>query len=181
MIISGVEIEIVEGDITRQPDLEAIVNAANSTLLGGGGVDGAIHRAAGPELKKASGGLAPIGPGQAVITPAFKLPNQYVIHCVGPIYGVNKPEAQLLANCYANALKLAEQNNITSIGFPAISTGVYGYPLAEAAEVVFKTLVRLIPALKSVKKIRMVLFGNKAYEIHRAQLDNEVKSCPPLL
>ncbi len=175
MIISGIEIEIVEGDITRQPDLEAIVNAANSTLLGGGGVDGAIHRAAGPELKKASGALAPIGPGQAVITPAFKLPNQYVIHCVGPIYGVNKPEAELLANCYANALKLAEENNIASIGFPAISTGVYGYPLAEAAEVVFKTLIRLIPGLKSIKKIRMVLFGNKAYGIHHIQLDNLIQ------
>lgn len=176
MIISGVEIEIVEGDITRQPDLEVIVNAANSTLLGGGGVDGAIHRAAGPELKKASGALAPIGPGQAVITPAFKLPNQYVIHCVGPIYGVNKPEADLLANCYVNALKLAEENHIASIGFPAISTGVYGYPVAEAAEVVFKTFMRLIPGLKSVKRIRMVLFGKNAYDVHCAQLDDLIKN-----
>lgn len=175
MIISGVAVEIVQGDITRQPDLEAIVNAANSSLLGGGGVDGAIHRAAGPELKKASAALAPIGPGQAVITGAFKLPNQYIIHCVGPIYGEDKPEAELLANCYINALGLAEENAITSIAFPAISTGVYGYPVAEAAEVVFRTLGQLIPCLKSVKKVRLVLFDKRACDIYLAKLDSLVR------
>lgn len=175
MINTKLVIEIVQGDITQQPDLEAIVNAANSSLLGGGGVDGAIHRAAGPELKNAGKALAPIGPGQAVITAAFDLPNQYVIHCVGPIYGINKPEAVLLADCYKNALLLAEENKIASIGFPAISTGVYGYPVNEAADVVFETLEQLGPHLKQVKKIRLILFDKKSYDIHRLKLDNMIQ------
>lgn len=163
---SGVEIEIVHGDITRQEDLTAIVNAANSGLRGGGGVDGAIHRAAGPELKEESGALAPIGAGDAVITGAYNLPNKYVIHCVGPVYKQDKQVEHLLANCYINALKLAEKYKVESIGFPAVSTGVYGYPMDEAAEVMFETILEMIPELQMVKKIRIVLFSESACEIH---------------
>lgn len=128
---SGVKIEVVQGDISRQADMEVIVNAANAELRTGGGVAGAIHRAAGPELEEACRPLAPIAPGEAVITKAFRLPNQWVVHCLGPVYGRDKPEAQLLANCYENALMLAENHRVKSIAFPAISTGIFGYPLAQ--------------------------------------------------
>ncbi|WP_276620786.1 macro domain-containing protein [Syntrophomonas wolfei] len=171
MKISSVEIQVVQGDITRQEDLAVIVNAANSSLRGGGGVDGAIHRAAGPELKKESSALAPIGPGQAVITGAYRLPNRFVIHCVGPVYGVHKPEEELLASCYRNALRLAEKKQVDSIAFPAISTGVYAYPMREAAQVMFKTIIEAIPALKHIKKIRIVLFDRPAYELHLQVLE----------
>src|SRR5881409_2823995 len=132
---------LVQGDITKQ-DTDAIVNAANSSLLGGGGVDGAIHHAGGPEILEACREIRrtrfPQGlpTGEAVITTGGKLPALYVIHTVGPIYGEHQGhEAELLANCYHNSLTLAVEHNLTSIAFPAISTGVYGYPLAEAAEV----------------------------------------------
>ncbi|MEN6351557.1 MAG: macro domain-containing protein [Syntrophomonas sp.] len=171
MNISGVEIEVVEGDITRQADLAAIVNAANPSLRGGGGVDGAIHRAAGPELKKESSSLGPIKAGEAVITRAYRLPNKYVIHCVGPVYGLDKPADKLLANCYINALRIAEGKGIDSIGLPAISTGVYGYPMGEAAKVMIETLIDIAPQLKSVKKVRVVLFDKKAFQIHVENLN----------
>ena len=131
----GVGIERVRGDITRQDDVTAVVNAANVELLSGGGVAGAIHRAAGPGLERESRKLAPIQPGQAVITGAHDLPNRYVIHTLGPVYGHDHPEAELLANCYRNSLALAEENNADSVAFPAISTGIFGYPLEEAASV----------------------------------------------
>lgn len=165
-LLGDITIQVVEGDLTRQPDLDAIVNAANSSLRGGGGVDGAIHRAAGPELKKESADLAPIGPGEAVITAAYRLPNRHVIHCVGPVYGKDQPSAELLASCYHEALQLAEEKGLESIGFPAISTGVYGYPMHEAAEVMFSTLLEQAPRLKSLRLIRIVLFGSRAYDIH---------------
>lgn len=127
---------------------------------------GAIHRAAGPGLEEESRLLAPIKPGEAVITGGHDLPNRYVIHCLGPVYGMDKPEAELLANCYRNALRLAEENKIDSIAFPAISTGVFGYPMTEAAEVAFKMIKEVIPELKSVKTIRSVLYSEKDLEIH---------------
>jgi O-acetyl-ADP-ribose deacetylase (regulator of RNase III) len=111
--------------------------------------------------------LAPIKPGQAVITKGYNLPNKYVIHCLGPVYGVDKPEDKLLGDCYCNALELAEKNKIDSIAFPAISTGVFGYPLKEAAEVVLRTIVEMAPQLKEVKRIRFVLYSErdlKAYQ-----------------
>lgn len=168
-------IQVVEGDLTRQADLDAIVNAANASLRGGGGVDGAIHRAAGPELKKESAPLGPIGPGQAVITAAYRLPNHHVIHCVGPIYGKDHPEEQLLASCYREALRLAEEKGLRSIGFPAISTGVYGYPMDKAAEVMFKTLMEEAAHLQSIAVIRIVLFGQRAFEIHSKVLQNLIQ------
>ena len=168
--ISGVQIECVIGDIASQTGISAVVNAANAQLVMGGGVAGAIHRAAGPGLEQECRALAPIRPGQAVITTGHKLPNPYVIHCLGPVYGVDKPEDELLANCYRNALQLAEEHELESIAFPAISTGVFGYPAEDAAEVAFGTIVEFLPRLKSVKRIRFVLYGGRDLEIHERTL-----------
>lgn len=166
MTFSGVEIECITGDIANQPDMEAVVNAANAQLMIGGGVAGAIHRAAGPGLEQECRPLAPIKPGEAVITSGQNLPNQYVIHCLGPVYGHDKPEDRLLADCYKNALRLAEQNGIGSVAFPAISTGAFGFPLREATEIAFQTIADAIADLHTVKKIRFVLFSKADHEIH---------------
>lgn len=163
-------VEAVQGDIAKQPDMVAIVNAANAELRMGGGVAGAIHRAAGPELEKACLPLAPIKQGEAVITEAFLLPNQYVIHCLGPIYGVNKPEAVLLANCYLNALALTNEKRIKSIAFPAISTGIFGYPIEPATEIALQTLYSALPTLTHLTHIRFVLFSDKDFEIYQKNL-----------
>ena len=167
---SRVEIELIQGDIANQPDITAIVNAANAQLRKGGGVAGAIHRAAGPGLEKEAIPLGPIEPGQAVITGGHNLPNRYVIHCLGPVYGVNRPEAELLANCYRNALKLTERYEIDSIAFPAISAGIFGYPLEEAAQVAMKTIAESIADLKYLKKIRFVFYDKKTLEVHERYL-----------
>lgn len=171
-VIHGVKIECVQGDITKQEGFDAIVNAANAQLMPGGGVAGAIHRSAGPGLAEECRPLAPIKPGQAVITGGHNLPNRYVIHCLGPVYGVDQPSDKLLADCYKNALKLAEQHGITSIAFPAISTGIFGYPMEEAARVAFEAIFELIPSLKSIKVIRFVLWDREALEIHERVLGN---------
>jgi len=168
--ISGVIFECIKGDIASQADITAIVNAANAQLRMGGGVAGAIHRAAGPGLEQESRFLAPIKPGQAVITGGHNLTNRYVIHCLGPVFGVDKPEDELLANCYSNALKLAEQYKIDSIAFPAISTGVFGYPIVRATEVVFSTIIEIVPKLRKVKRIRFVLYGDRDLEIYEKRL-----------
>ncbi len=128
-------IKVVQGDITALK-VDAIVNAANSTLLGGGGVDGAIHRAAGPELKAYCTKLGGCPTGEAKITPGFRLPAKYIIHTVGPVWhGGKSQEATLLANCYRNSLELALKNDVKTIAFPSISTGAYGYPKEEAAKI----------------------------------------------
>ncbi|MFW5912097.1 MAG: macro domain-containing protein [Candidatus Hadarchaeota archaeon] len=165
--ISGLEIEIARGDISSQEDVEAVVNAANARLKPGGGVAGAIHSAAGPGLVEECRPLAPIEPGEAVITGAYNLPNDSVIHCLGPVYGKDEPSDELLSNCYQNVLELVEENGIESIAFPAISTGAFGYPLKEAAEVAFKTLKRKFSDLENVKLIRFVLFGEEAFKVHK--------------
>jgi O-acetyl-ADP-ribose deacetylase (regulator of RNase III) len=157
-------VHVVVGDITKQ-DVDAIVNAANSSLLGGGGVDGAIHRAGGPEILEECREIRrtrfPEGlpTGEAVITTGGKLPALYVIHTVGPIYGEhNGREAELLGNCYHNSLTLAVEKNLTSVAFPAISTGIYGYPLAEAAVVSSKTIENFLSTDRQLKEVRLVFF-----------------------
>ena len=157
----GITIESVKGDITKQDDLAAVVNAANAQLLTGGGVAGAIHRAAGPELGEACKPLAPISPGEAVITKGFEMPNNYIIHCLGPVYGVDKPSDELLRACYLNALQLAEDKGITSIGFPALSTGAFGYPLDQALEDFMPVFLEQLAQAASVQHIRFVLFSDK--------------------
>lgn len=168
--ISGVTIECVMGNIADQPDMMAIVNAANAHLRPGGGVAGAIHRAAGPGLEEECQKYAPIEPGQAVITAGYNLPNKYVIHTLGPVFGVDKPEAKLLSDCYRNSLLLAEQHGIDSIAFPAISTGYFRYPLEQATAVALKTVIEMIPQLKQVKKIRFVLFSESDLVVYEAEL-----------
>lgn len=170
--ISGVTIECVKGDIAKQPDITAVVNAANAWLKPGGGVAGAIHRAAGPGLEEECRSLAPIKPGQAIITGGHNLPNKYVIHCLGPRYGIDKPEDKLLADCYRNALKVADEHKIDFIAFPAISTGIFGYPIEEAAEVALKTVKEVIPTLKHVKKIRFVLHSDRDLKVHEKVLES---------
>ena len=148
-----VEIEIIQGDITKL-DVDAIVNAANCSLLGGGGVDGAIHRAAGPELLRACIPLNGCETGKAKITPGFRLPAKYVIHTPGPVYRDGQHgEPALLESCYRSCLELAEESECETVAFPAISTGVYGYPWKEATEVAIKT-VRSYP-VKSVKNVNL--------------------------
>jgi O-acetyl-ADP-ribose deacetylase len=164
--VRGVTIDIKTGDIVSQPDMDAVVNAANARLLPGGGVAGAIHRAAGPGLAEECAPLAPITPGEAVITGAHNMANKYVIHCLGPVYGRDKPEEKLLASCYSNALKLADEKNIASIAFPSISTGAFGYPVREASKTAAEAVSKTLPELKSVKIIRFVLHSGSDLEVY---------------
>lgn len=157
----NIEFEAVMGDIAHQPDVEAVVNAANAQLQTGGGVAGALHRAAGPELYKECRNLAPIKPGEAVITKAYNLPNMYVIHCLGPVYGKDAPAAKLLAKCYKNALKLAEEHQIKSLAFPSLSTGAFGYPIEEAVNVTFNAILAELEQLKHLQIIKFVLFNEQ--------------------
>lgn len=152
-------IECVRGDITCQPDMDAVVNAANAELRPGGGVAGAIHRAAGPELDAACRAHAPIAPGQAVITDAFGLPNRHVIHCLGPVYGRDHPAETLLGDCHRNAIALARDAGLASIAFPALSTGIFGYPIAEAAEVAVQAVVAALADAGSLQRLRFMLFS----------------------
>ncbi len=165
--VNGVRLECVVGDITAQEDMDAIVNAANAELRTGGGVAGAIHRVAGHGLYDECRDLAPIQPGEAVLTGAHNLPNKYVIHCLGPVHGVDEPSDQLLADCYRNALKLADERRVEAVAFPAISTGAFGYPMEAAARVAFRTIMEAAAGLQYVKRIRFVLFNKHALDIHR--------------
>lgn len=164
--LNGITLELVRGDISAQKDITAVVNAANANLRTGGGVAGAIHRAAGPGLEEECRPLAPIRPGEAVITSGHNLPNKYVIHCLGPVYGVDKPENELLASCYRNALRVAEERHIDSLAFPAISTGAFGYPMEQAAEIAFRTILGEAPNLRYVKTIRFVLYNARDLQVH---------------
>lgn len=170
-MIGGVAIEVVEGDITGQPDIDAVVNAANAALMPGGGVAGAIHRAAGPSLAEECRPLAPIRPGECAITGGHGLPNGWVIHCLGPVYGVDEPADELLASCYRRALELADERGLESVCFPAISTGVFGYPLEDAAEVALGEVIAAAPRLQRVKRVRFALFGSKVAELHSEVLE----------
>lgn len=164
--LEGVRVECRRGDIADQQGIDAVVNAANAQLRPGGGVAGAIHRAAGPGLDRECRALAPISPGEAVLTGGHQLPNPHVIHCLGPVYGVDRPSDKLLADCYRNALRLADQHRLTSLAFPAISTGIFGYPVDEAARVAFRTIAETVPELKHVRHIRFVLYSPSDLKAH---------------
>lgn len=158
---------VVEGDITRQ-EVEAIVNAANSSLLGGGGVDGAIHRAAGPELLAECRALGGCPTGQAKLTRGYRLPAKWVIHTVGPVWrdGAHG-EDELLAGCYRNSLALAAQKGIKTIAFPSISTGAYGFPVERAARLAVRECKAFLEQNQTVDKVVLVCFGQSALDIYQ--------------
>jgi len=159
-------IQIVRSDITKL-DVDAIVNAANTTLLGGGGVDGAIHRAAGPELLAECRTLGGCRPGEAKITRGYRLPARSVIHTVGPIWrGGEHDEARTLANCYRNSLQLAVENEIKTIAFPAISCGAYAYPIEEAAHIAFKTTREFLAMTDEIQKLIFVVWAADVYDAY---------------
>ena len=167
---SSAKIEIVRGDITKV-DVDAIVNAANTTLLGGGGVDGAIHRAAGMQLLAECRTLIGCLPGEAKITRGYRLPARFVIHTVGPVWrGGKDGEAETLASCYRNSLHVAVENRITTIAFPAISCGAYGYPIQEAAEIALKTTREFLAKTDKIEKVIFVLWGEDVYEAYHKLL-----------
>ena len=168
--INQTSIVLVWGDIIKETT-DAIVNAANEHLAGGGGVDGAIHSAGGPSIMTECRKIGGCPTGQAVITTAGKLATKYVIHTVGPVYqGGNKGEAILLQNAYKNSLKLALENGLQNISFPAISCGVYGYPLDEAARIALKTCIEFARENIGIKLIRHILFNHKIYDVFSAEL-----------
>ncbi len=159
-------IEVVAGDITRQA-VDAIVNAANTTLLGGGGVDGAIHRAAGPELLEECLKLGGCATGQAKITRGYRLPTQWVIHTVGPVWrDGQRGEDELLASCYRSCFALAEQHGIRTIAFPSISTGAYGFPMDRAARIAVRETKGFLENNTTMERVLLVCFGQSAYDIH---------------
>ena len=163
-------IELIEGDITLQ-DTDAIVNAANTSLLGGGGVDGAIHRAAGPELLAECRTLNGCPTGEAKITKGYRLPARYVIHTVGPVYRDGKHgEPELLAACYRNSLRVAVSNGLKTVAFPSISTGAYGYPIEDAAGIALETVANFLKEHPQIEKVRFCLFGSRAYSAFHAAL-----------
>lgn len=164
-------LELVTGDIVAQSDLDAVVNAANAQLQPGGGVAGAIHRAAGPDLAAAGATLAPIEPGRCVVTDAFDLPNRAVLHCLGPVYGRDEPSAELLASCYREALALADAHGLRRVGFPALSTGAFGYPVGAAARVALSSVREVADAGTDVELVRFVLFDREDLRIHAEALD----------
>jgi O-acetyl-ADP-ribose deacetylase (regulator of RNase III) len=160
------KIRIIKGDITKQK-VDAIVNAANTSLLGGGGVDGAIHRAAGPELLEFNRKLGGCKTGEAKISSGFRLPAKYIIHTVGPIWnGGKNNEDQLLANCYSNSLKLAVENYVKTIAFPAISTGVYHFPLESATGIALNEIKKILEKNDGLEKVIFVCFDDRAKDIY---------------
>jgi O-acetyl-ADP-ribose deacetylase (regulator of RNase III) len=160
-------IEFHKGDITKL-NVDAIVNAANTSLLGGGGVDGAIHRAAGPDLLEFNRKLGGCKTGEAKISPGFKLTAKYIIHTVGPIWsGGKNNEDILLANCYKNSLKLAVENEIKTIAFPAISTGVYRFPLERATKIAVSEVKKFLEKNESIEKVIFVCFDEETYQIYK--------------
>jgi len=168
--INNATLALAEGDITDE-STDAIVNAANTRLAGGAGVDGAIHRAGGPSIMEECRKIGGCPTGQAVITTGGHLSAKYVIHTVGPVYqGGNKGEAALLKSAHLESLKLASARNLKSISFPAISTGVYGYPVHEAAQIALKTAINYLKEHSDIELVRFVLFGRKTYDIFAEEL-----------
>src|SRR6266700_2798324 len=168
--IGSTRLEICIADITTL-NVDAIVNAANRTLLGGGGVDGAIHRAAGPELLAECRALGGCEPGEAKLTRGYHLPARFVIHTVGPIWrGGKHREARILANCYRNSFQLAVENEIKTIAFPAISCGAYGYPIEQAAQIALETTREFLAATQNIHRVIFVLWGADVYDAYREAL-----------
>jgi O-acetyl-ADP-ribose deacetylase (regulator of RNase III) len=169
--INKSQLELVEGDITKQ-DTEAIVNAANPSLLGGGGVDGAIHRAAGSGLLEECRTLRGCQTGDAKITKGYRLKAKHVIHTVGPVYHREGPEraAELLASAYRRSLEVASENNVRSVSFPSISTGAYGYPMEEAAPIALQTAINYLESHTDIELVCFVLFGHRAYQVYEKAL-----------
>ncbi|HIE10930.1 MAG TPA: O-acetyl-ADP-ribose deacetylase [Kiritimatiellae bacterium] len=164
-------IVVVQGDITRE-NVDAIVNAANRSLLGGGGVDGAIHRAAGPGLLEECRQLGGCDTGQAKITRGYQLPAEWVIHTVGPVWrGGTHGEADLLASCYRNSLALAVGKGVRRIAFPAISTGVYRFPLERATRIAVRSVLRFLSAEPRIEEVRFVCFDSRTYTVYREVVD----------
>src|SRR5881275_1134386 len=171
--INGVTLALLQGDIvTVQAD--AIVNAANSGLRGGGGVDGAIHRAGGPGIIEECRKISGCPTGSAVATTAGRLPAKYVFHAVGPVYSGGKDDERLLASAYQSSLDLAEQYQVKSIAFPSLSTGIYGYPLELAAPIALHTIIEHIKKPTCLQQVLMVLFGESAYKVHERVLNKLV-------
>jgi O-acetyl-ADP-ribose deacetylase (regulator of RNase III) len=173
--INKSKLELVEGDITTQ-DTDAIVNAANPSLLGGGGVDGAIHRAAGPELVAECRTLGGCPTGEAKITKGYRLRARHVIHTVGPVYHREGPTraAELLTSAYRHSLEVASENNLRSVAFPSISTGAYGYPLEEAAPIALQTAIDYLETHTDIERVRFVLYGQRAYQVYERALQSIV-------
>jgi len=165
------KINLIQGDIT-QLDVDAIVNAANKTLLGGGGVDGAIHRAAAHQLLEECRTLNGCQTGEAKITKGYNLQAAYVIHTVGPVYTGKPDDSRLLSDCYKNSLALADEHHVTSIAFPAISCGVYGYPIKEACRIALDTTVSYLKANNTIQKVFFVLFSSFDLNVYQAYLDS---------
>lgn len=165
------KIELHKGDITKLK-VDAIVNAANTSLLGGGGVDGAIHRAAGPELIEFNRKLGGCKTGEAKLSPGYKLPAKFIIHTVGPAWqGGTNNEDELLANCYRNSLKLAVDNQVKTIAFPAISTGVYSFPLERATKIAVAEVKKFLEKNDSIEKVIFVCFDDRTYETYEKVLN----------
>lgn len=169
--VQGITIECLQGDIASQEDIEGVVNAANSQLKRGGGVAGAIHRAAGIGLEEECRPLSPIKTGEAVMTKGHKLPNDYVIHALGPVYGEERDPEARLRETYRNVLDLAHREGLVSIAFPAISTGAFGYPLEEGALVAMEEVKKRLHVLTSLKRIRFVLYGERSYQAFKEALE----------
>jgi O-acetyl-ADP-ribose deacetylase (regulator of RNase III) len=175
VVINETKLSLVQGDITRQ-STDAIVNAANSSLMGGGGVDGAIHRAGGPaileECKRIVSGQGRLPTGKAVITTGGDLKARHVIHTVGPVWhGGSRGEADLLASAYRESLSLAVTNRLTSVSFPSISTGAYGYPIDSAAEIALRTVIGFLEKETSLREVVFVLFDHRTCEVYIEELE----------
>jgi O-acetyl-ADP-ribose deacetylase (regulator of RNase III) len=168
--IGGSRLQFMVGDITAQ-DTDAVVNAANSRLAPGGGVAGAIHRAAGPGLWDECARLGGCGTGEAKITGAYNLPNTFVIHTVGPVYSGSDEDPALLRSCYINSLEAAEANGVKSVSFPALSTGIFGYPLKEAAMIAITAIRDHLSGNSGIELVRMVLYDKAGYDAHIEALE----------
>ena len=171
--INGVTLALMRGNIV-EVQADAIVNAANSGLRGGGGVDGAIHRAGGPSIMEECRKIGGCPTGGAVVTSAGRLPAKYVFHAVGPVYSGSLDDERLLTSAYQNCLNLAEQHQVKSIAFPSLSTGIYGYPLELASPIALRTIIEHIKKPTCLQQVLMVLFGESAYKVHELALDKLV-------